>query len=786
MHVGQQRFDGVTDRSAMAKQRQTGRSMIGRIVSALGLVVLLLVLIALVTVLVGMKKMHDAYVRVRDNIEIVADIRELPQGSQATQVYARDYDPAGGGTLLASVFTQNRQQADYSELPPLLLACILSTEDHRFFEHQGVDILGTARAITRGVSQGRDIRGTSTITQQLSRNVFLPYIKTEKTYNRKVQEIILAGAIEKRFSKQQILEAYCNHIFYGAAAYGARSAARTYFDKSLDELTLAECALLAGLPQAPSKYNPRMNPEAAQERRDVVLELLRSRLRSDFFDRLAAADPDKFARFSLTSAEIDEALGEPIVVAARLDPENLDDPYFAPYFTEYVRDYILDVRYGEAQVLRQGYIAVTTLDPLYQRWAEEIVKEKVDEYRESKRVSQAALVLMEAATGEVLACVGGYEWKAPRADGEPDMLNRAMLSDRPVGSAFKPFTYSTAYEQGFPVTMTIWDGPNKQISAKLGRTWPLNADHTYLGWISIFYGLQMSRNAASVDLLVNCTGYEPVIETARKMGITAKLEAVPSLTLGVNDIKPIEMAEAFATFPNMGVHVESVLVKKVFDQKGVLIEANDGDALSRGNRAFSENTAWMMVQNMYRVVEAGTGTRARVRNVRITPDGDQTSVQMAGKTGTNDDFADAWFVGYSPELVCAIWVGNDDYNEQMRRMHGGDMPAEVFRELMTRIYNCQYETVGEGEDAVEVLTYQPRHTKVRFEKPAGATFNGFPGPTTGSLLVKDEEGNWITEDEPEEAEPTEEGEDESGGDDGTEDDDFYEQWEPPPKQHVYF
>jgi penicillin-binding protein 1A len=473
-------------------------------------------------------------------------------------------------------------------------------------------------------------------------------------------------------------------------------------------------------------------------------------------------------------------------VAARLDPGNLDDPYFAPYFTNYVRDYILDVRYGESQVLRQGYTAVTTLDPLYQQWAEELVKEKVDEYRESKRVSQAALVLLEAATGEVLACVGGYEWHYPTEKG-PDETNRALIEDRPVGSAFKPFTYATAYEQGFPVTMTIWDGPNKELTEKRGKAWPLNADHTYLGWISIFYGLQMSRNAASVDLLVNCTGYEPVIETARKMGITTKLEPVPALTLGVHDIKPIEMAEAFATFPNMGVHVESVLVKKVFDQKGVLIEANDGDAISQGNRAFSENTAWMMVQNMYRVVEAGTGTRARVRNVKLTPDGARTSVQIAGKTGTNDDFADACFVGYSPELVCAIWVGNDDYNQQMRRMHGGDLPAEIFHELMTRIYDCQYDTVGEGEDAVEVLTYQPRYTKTRFERPAGATFNGFPGPDTGAPLVKDEEGNWISDQEAEDAEPAEdEADGDSDGEDGGEDDDFYEQWEPPPKQHVYF
>jgi membrane peptidoglycan carboxypeptidase len=299
----------------------------------------------------------------------------------------------------------------------------------------------------------------------------------------------------------------------------------------------------------------------------------------------------------------------------------------------------------------------------------------------------------------------------------------------------------------------------------------------------------MSRNAASVDLLVNCTGYEPVIATARKMGVTADLEPVPALTLGVHDIKPIEMAEAFATFPNMGMHVETILIKKIYDQQGVLIEANDGPVDRRSNRAFSENTAWMMVQNMYRVVEAGTGTRARVRGVKLTPDGAGTSVQIGGKTGTNDDFADAWFVGYSPELVCAVWVGNDDYNNQMRRVYGGDLPAEIFQALMAKVYDCQYETYGEGEEALEELIYQPRYTQVKFEKPAGATFNGFPAPDVGAGMEKDEEGNWTlvdTGEDEDQAEDEQAGSDEAGGEDGDDDEDFYEQWEPPPEHNVYW
>ncbi|MCH7473025.1 hypothetical protein IIA79_08760, partial [bacterium] len=447
-----------------------------------------------------------------------------------------------------------------------------------------------------------------------------------------------------------------------------------------------------------------------------------------------------------------------------------------PYFTSYVRDHVLYPSYGADQVLRQGMTVVTTLDPQYQRWAEEILKENIDSARDKKRVSQGALVLIETKTGEVLACVGGYEWLSHTEKGD-DKYNRAMLGGRPTGSAFKPFTYATAYEQGFPVSLTIWDGPNVEISKKLGKPWPKNSNGTYRGWVSIPNALQWSRNAASVDLMVNCTGIKPVIETARKMGITADLEEVPSLTLGVASIKPLEMAEAFATFANMGRHVDSILVKKVYNQNGILYETNDsaGAIEKRSNVAFSENTAWIMVQNMRRAVEHGTGVNARV-----------PGVQIAGKTGTNDDYVDAWFIGYSPELVCAVWVGNDDYAVGMKRMFGGDLPAKTFSALMKRIYTRQTKTVGEGDEAAKVVIYEPRYTQTKFEKPAGATFNGFPGAIVGAVLVQDEEGNWVPEEQAEEAGAEEE---QQPGDDSEESADpseheFYEQWEPPP--HVYF
>jgi penicillin-binding protein 1A len=434
----------------------------------------------------------------------------------------------------------------------------------------------------------------------------------------------------------------------------------------------------------------------------------------------------------------------------------------APYFVDYVKNNILYKRYEQDQINRQGLVVVTSIDPQYQKWAEDIVKQKIDEQRTSKRVSQAAVILLEAKTGEVLACVGGYQYNAPNADGKPDFFNRAFQAQRQVGSAFKPFTYSTAYEQGFQPSMLIKDGPNTEETKRIGKTWPKNSDGTYLGWISMFYALQMSRNAAAVDLITNCTGIEPVIETARKMGIRSNLEAVPSLTLGSAVIRPIEMAEAFDTFPNMGVHIGYSAIKKIYNQDGILIEVDDskGSIAKRSNQALSTETAWIMVQNMERVVNAGTGTHARVNGVEI-----------AGKTGTCSDFTDAWFVGYSPELVCAVWVGNDDFRIPMKHMFGGQLPADIFHALMAKIYSDQKEKTGEGDSAVERVVYKQRYTQRKFEKPEGVKFAGFGSAVRGSSTG---EGDLA-------AEQAQSGAAGAGGDQGGggNDDGFYDPWVPP-------
>lgn len=715
-------------------QRNThsGRSGIGRILSIVNTVTWLLVLACLVLVLIGLLKFRSSYFDVRADMKEVVEIDVID--SQATRVYARDYDPTtGSGTLLATVAEENRKDVSFYDLPPELVACLLSTEDHRFYRHRGVDLLGTARAISRGLLKNSDIKGTSTITQQLARNVYLSRIKSEKTMNRKAQEAILALVLEQQLTKQDIIERYLNHVYLGNHSYGVKAAAETYFGKDLADLTLAECALLAGLPQQPSAYNPA-DPdkrERARERRDQVLRLLDSRLDEKFIAELQEADPQMFDDLKLSHEAIETGLAEPINVSSGRSSSGMK----YPYFTTYVIDNVLEARYGHDNVRREGLSVVTTLDPLYQKWAEEILAKKLDEQRKSKKVSQAVLMLLDAKTGEVLANVGGYKWGEPNQFGDPDSFNRGFLMRRQVGSSFKPFTYATAYEQGFGVNTLVWDGPNKENTARLHKEWPLNSDHTYLGWISIFYGLQKSRNAAAVDVITNLTGAEAVINTARKMGLKGDLPAVPALTLGVADIQPIEMAEAYTTFANGGVHVGHEVIKQVYNQNGFIIESNDSQGAidRRSNQALSENTAWMMVQNMIKVVYNGTGGKAHFPQCKI-----------AGKTGTCDDFRDAWFVGYSPELICAVWVGNDDHAQAMNHMFGGDLPAQIFHDMMQRVYTDVPEKLEEN-GAIVQAAYTSRYTEKDFTKPAGATFNGFPGPVTGSKMTRDEEGNLIDE-----------------------------------------
>jgi penicillin-binding protein 1A len=750
-------IDGREPRDLRRKSARRKRlSPFGEWVARASRLTLVLVVVALVLALVGVALMYSAYALVKKNIEALVNI-DLPKSSQATRIYARDYDhQTGRGTLLALIYDQNRTNVSYNEIPPELIACLISTEDKTFYDHKGVDFGGTARAVAKSAARGSltDARGTSTLTQQLARNVFLPFIRSERKLSRKVQEFILAGALEKKFTKPEILEAYLNHVYFGSHAYGAQAASQTYFAKSLGKLSLGEAALLAGLPQAPSSYDPYKHPERAEERRQQVLKLLRTRLKGNFVAQLKRDDPDKFKDFNITVADVDKALQETPV--KKLAKQKKDRYLRAQYFVDWLNHNHLKEAYGgEDNIKRQGLIVVTTIDPQIQKWSEQKLKANIDKVRRSKDVSQGAVVVLEARTGEVLACVGGYEWlhpnpKGPMA-GKPDMYNRAMGKGRQTGSSFKPFTYATAYEQGFPPTLMLADVPYAPETKRKGKPWPNNSDHRYLGLMPMWQAMQGSRNAAAVDLMANCTGIEPVIELAGRMGIEKeRLPVVPALTLGVADIPPIQMAEAYDTFPNLGTHVRSIYVKKIYNQNGVLLEDNEGKGAleERSNPAFTTQTGWQMVKNMQRNVNNGTGTAARV-----------SGVEICGKTGTCDDFGDAWFCGYSPELVCTVWVGNDDFNDKMVRMFGGNTPAETFQDIMAEIY---------GKNGVK------RYKQTKFKQPDGCTFAMY-GPQVGRP-----KGLGVPAKKKKEEEKTpEQGTGGGGGGDSG-------RWDPPSDGHVFF
>jgi len=615
------------------------------------------VIVALLAVMVASGFLTSQYLRVQSNIESIVNI-DLPQGLQTTKIYARDYDPATKeGTLLANLFLEHREFVPLQDIPDRLVLCTLASEDKRFYQHHGVDVAANLRALV-AIARSRSIsQGGSTITQQLARNVFLPYIKSQKTLNRKVQEIVLAQALEKKFSKQEILESYLNNIYYGAGAYGVKAAASTYFGKDISELTLAECALIAGLPQRPSELNPFMNKDKALGRRNYVLR------------RLLAEKEDKspLDLSPISTEEIAAALEEPISLAERTEPGVMR----APYFTSWVREQLYR-KYGEDQVLRQGLVVVTTLDWEYQQIAEKAITEAIDKYRDQRRVSQGALVCVENSTGNVLALVGGYDYRVSK-------YNRAVQNGRQVGSAFKPFVYAAALSQGIPTSTILRDLP-MDFKVGPGQVYsPKNSDLNYRGMVNMVYALQYSRNAASVDLM-NRVGPENAVETAHKMGIKSDLPPVLSLPLGVANVTPLEMAAAFACFPRGGTYIEPVAILRVYDRNGVLLEDHTNDVQVRTHRALEPVVAWQMVQMMRRVVTGGTGTSAQFRNGagQLQPAG--------GKTGTTDDYGDAWFVGYTPTISTAVWFGNDDHRIKMARVFGATIPAPTWKRFMAGVY----------------------------------------------------------------------------------------------------
>lgn len=552
------------------------------------------------------------------------------QPARSTRIYARD------GTLIANLYKQNRTSVPISRIPQIVREAFIANEDHNFYEHHGVDFGGIARAAFADATH-QQFQGASTITQQLARALFL---SNQVSISRKIQEALLAMEIERYYTKDEILERYLNLIYFGSGAYGVDAASHTYFGKSVSALSAGEAAMLAGLPAAPSDYSPYVNLAHARERQHHVL------------DRMVEN------RY-LTAAEAERAFSAPLNLSGQR-PQGLQG-YSYPYFTTYVIAQ-LEKTFGHKATYEGGLQVDTTLDPRMQKIAADAVDAGVREATaEGINAHQAALVAIRPSTGEIVAMVGGTKFSLT------NQFNRAWQAHRQPGSSFKAYVYTTAIDSGKWTAASLIDDTPVTYPAGDGTNWsPQDDDFGFMGAITLRVALAQSRNVAAVKLAEQL-GIDRVIEYAHRMGITAQLDANLSLALGTSVVSPLDQASGYSTLANQGVHIDPSTLRLVKDSLGNTVLDN---LYPEQTEVVSAGTAYVMDTMLESVIQNGTGYPNAV-----------IGRPAAGKTGTTSDFRDAWFVGFTPDLVAAVWLGNDNYS-RMTESYGGNIPARIWARFM--------------------------------------------------------------------------------------------------------
>ncbi len=565
---------------------------------------------------------------------LVHDLPKLNQDDllslgQTSKIYAAD------GTLLAEVFgSENRTVVPLESIPLYLQQATIAIEDERFYEHNGVDYEGLARAAFTNITSGSLVEGGSTITQQLVKTV---YLTDERSFSRKLVEAVLATRLEQTVSKDEILERYLNTIYYGEGAYGVEAAAQTYFGKSVSQLDLSECATLAGLVNAPSIYSPKRDLKAATERRNVVLQ--------------------KMADLGyITPAEAHGAASLPLVVS---DQERT---VAEPYFVEYVKQQLIDM-YGAGTLFEGGLRVYTTIDPHLQEAGLEAIKDTL--YEEGDPA--AALVAIEPETGYIRAMVSSQDFRSYQ-------FNLAAQAQRQPGSTFKPFVLTAAVEEGVNPEKTYY--MSKEIDLPMpggGTPWHVRTYNLqYYGVSNLKEAMMHSDNTVYAQLVMDL-GPEKVRDTAEKMGIKSYMAANPSIALGGlgQGVSPLEMASAYGTLAAEGKHAEPIAITRV--------ETADGkvkyEAKPDPKQVISDGTAYEVTKVLMSDIQAGTSAPANFGR------------PAAGKTGSTENLQDAWFVGYTPQFSTAVWVGYPDEQKPMTNVHGhsvwGDgFPATIWREFM--------------------------------------------------------------------------------------------------------
>lgn len=629
-----------------------------------------------------------ASVMMRKILSDIPSIDKMDEYTPSLTTYVYDIN----NQVIAEFSVEKRAILPLSKIPVDMQNAVIAMEDQNFFRHWGISPRGIARSLLRDILHQRKAQGGSTITQQLSRGIFL---KPEKTVTRKIKEIVLALQIERNFSKSEILTLYLNQIYLGNGVYGVQSASKLYFGKDVTDMTLGECALLTGLIPSPERFSPFNNMERAKQRRSLVLQRM-------------------LAERFITAEEVKAAEAEPVPAE-----RSVVSAGHGAYFVEYVRQQ-LEPKYGVAQLWKGGLKIYTTLDLAMQVPAEEIMekhlakydqdaaknreaeeknKEKAEEGKEegvekASATLQGAFLILDTRTGAIKAMIGGRNYRESK-------FNRATQSARQAGSTFKPFVWMAALQNGYtPASMVedtpmayyydgkdwrLLEGATDQYSIDLAiepfvgnkdfKIWvPNNYDGKFKGTITARQGLELSRNLSSI-YLVTRVGPTLVADVGHRAGIKRHLEAVPSIGLGTSIVSTMEMASAFSTFANGGIHATPFGVLRVTDNGGRVLE----ESVPEETEAFSPQLSYVLVNMMKGVVQRGTGAYAS-----------RLKRPIAGKTGTSQDSKDMWFIGMTPDLTAAAWMGYDDFMSlPMKDWTGGGTVVPWWTEIMESVLKDQ-------------------------------------------------------------------------------------------------
>jgi penicillin-binding protein 1A len=578
------------------------------------------------------------------------------------------------GDLIANRGASGGEAISLHEMSPYIPEAVVAIEDRRFYSHFGVDPIGFARAMVSNVLAGHLVQGGSTITQQLAKNLFLT---PDRTIERKVQEVMLAVWLEHKYTKDQILEMYLNRVYLGSGSYGVSAASRRYFNKSPKEVTLSEAAVIAGLLKAPSRLSPARDPKAAAARSQLVLAAMRE-------------------QGMIGDKELSFAMKQPATRAAA---------YWSGS-EQYVADRVMEELPGLIGDVRSDVIVDTTVDLGLQKLGEASIRDLISKNGEKLKVSQGALVSVDG-TGAVRALVGGYDYANSQFD-------RASEAKRQPGSAFKPFVYLSALEQGMTPESVRNDAP-----VRIGNWTPGNFNGEYFGKVTLAEALARSLNSVSAQLVME-VGPKTVVSTAHRLGIESDLTANASLALGTSEVTLLELTDSFVPFANGGYKAPVHIIRRVTTNDGKLLYEYKGPAPAR---VIEARNVGMMNAMLRQTIETGTAKKAKF------------GWPAAGKTGTSQNFRDAWFIGYTSNLTTGVWFGNDD-GKPTKKITGGSLPAIAWKDFMVAAHKGvpvaqlpgNYQLHQQVEDGNDILPESGVDPSIPATGPTAQADPGAPMP----------------------------------------------------------